>query len=217
VTLKLSFPDTRSVIGRVLLAGMIVSLLGPASARASLILSVQSTTAAAGSSGNGFDVQLTNSGPSAVTIAGFSFGVLTANTNVSLRDANTSTSAPYIFVGNSLFGPDLTGPTSGQSLSTSDVFVIPMAGTTLGGGATVGLGHLLFDVSAAATAGISAVTLAAFPVSSLSDPAGGNVAIQTLSPGQITITGVGVPEPFTLPTLLAGIALILGHAGKRRR
>jgi hypothetical protein len=217
VTHKLSFSITRFVLGKVLLAGMAVSFLGPASGHASLILSVQSATVAAGSSGNGFDVQLSNSGPSAVTIAGFSFGILTANTNISFRDANISTSAPYIFGSNSLFGPDLTGPTSGQSLSTSDIFAIPLAGATLGAGITVGLGHVLFDVSPAAAVGTSLVTLAGFPVSSLSDAAGNNVVIQTLSSGQITITGTGVPEPSTLATVLAGIALILGHGGRWRK
>jgi hypothetical protein len=203
-----------------LVAGIVVLLLGPASAHASLVLSAQSATAAAGSSGNAFDVELSNSGPSDVTIAGFSFGIITANLNISFRDANTSTVAPYIFGANSLFGPDLTGPTSGQSLTTSDVFAITMAGATIGAGITVGLGHVLFDVSPSATPGIFDVTLAAFPASSLSDPAGANLAIQTLSPGQITITGgggSGVPEPSTLTMLLAGSILTLGYAGRRRR
>jgi hypothetical protein len=217
VTHKLSFPVTRFVLGKVLFAGIALSFLGPASGHASLIFSVQSATAAAGSSGNSFDVQLSNSGPSAVTIAGFSFGILTANTNINFRDANISTSAPYIFGSNSLFGPDLTGPTSGQSLSTSDVFAIPLAGSTVGAGITVGLGHILFDVSPSATAGVSPVTLAAFPVSSLSDPAGNNLVIQSFSPGQITITGTGVPEPSTLATVLAGVALILGQCARWRR
>jgi hypothetical protein len=51
----------------------------------------------------------------------------------------------------------------------------------------------------------------------LSDPMGNNVAIQTLSPGQITITGTGVPEPSTLATVLAGIGLILGRGRAWRR
>jgi hypothetical protein len=213
----LSLFSTRLILRKILLAGMALSLLAPASGHASLILSVQSATAAAGSSGNSFDVQLSNSGPSTVTIAGFSFGILTANINISFRDANISTSSPYIFGSNSLFGPDLTGPTSGQSLSTSDVFAIPLAGTILGAGTTFGVGHILFDVSPGATAGTSAVTLAGFPVSSLSDPAGNNVVIETLSPGQITITGTGVPEPSTLATVFAGMGLILGHGRRSLR
>lgn len=217
MTHKSTFFHTRLVRGKVLLACMAISFLAPASGRASVILSVQSATAAAGSSGNSFDVQLSNSGPSAVTIAGFSFGILTANVNISFRDANISTTAPYIFGSNSLFGPDLTGPTSGQSLSTSDVFAIPMTGATLGAGTTVGVGHILFDVLPTATAGTSPVTLAAFPLSSLSDPLGNNVVIQTLSPGQITITGTGVPEPSTLATFLAGVGLILAHGKRRHR
>ena len=37
----------------------------------------------------------------------------------------------------SLFGPILTGPTSGQSLATSDLFSIPFSGITLDTGSTL--------------------------------------------------------------------------------
>lgn len=216
---KRNFTGTYAGLGKALLVGLMVLLLSPAGARASLIVSVGSATAAPGSSGNGLDVELSNTGPSAVTIAAFSFGVITPNLNISFTDANTSTvSSPYIFVGNSLFGPDLTGPTSGQSLATSDVFATVLAGATLNAGTTVGLGHLLFNVSSAATGGVSPVTLSAFPVTSLADPTGNNVAFQTLSPGQITITGAAaVPEPSTAVMLLFGALLTAGLARKKYR
>ena len=135
-----------------------------------------------------------------------------------MRDANTSTSAPYIFDGLSLFGPDLTGPTSGQSLIASDVFLVPFSGSTLGAGVTLGLGHILFDVALGAAPGVFPVTFTAFPATSLADPTGANLTIQTLSAGQITITGTAAaPEPRTLATLFFGLALLAGCADRRRR
>ena len=198
-------------------AGLAVLLLGPAGARASLIVSVQSVTAAPGSSANGLEVLLSNTGPSDITIAAFSFGVTTANPNISFTDANTSTvSAPYLFLGHSLFGPDLTGATSGQSLSTSDVFDNPLAGATLLSGTTAALGHILFDVSPGAGGGTFLVPLAAFPATSLADPAGSNINFQA-SFGQITITGAAAtPEPSTLVMLLSA-SMFLSRAALRRR
>ena len=192
---------------------MLALLLAPVSARADLLLSVDSVVALAGSSGNSLDVELTNTG-SPVTIGGFSFGVVTPGSDISFTDANTSTALTYIFAGNSLFGPDLTGPVAGQSLSTSDVFATPGGGTTLGTGATVSLANLLFDVSAGASAGVFPVAFEPFPVTSLSDASGNNLDISTLSAGSITIEPTAVPEPSTL-ALLAGF-LILTCAARRR-
>jgi len=216
--LRFSSRGRHSLFSTGLAAAVAAAFFCPASANASLIEMVQSATAAPGSSGNAFDVLLTNTGPSAITVGGFSFGISIANPSISFRDANTSTSAPYVFDGMSLFGPDLTGPTSGQSLVTSDVFLVPFAGSTLGAGVTVGLGHVLFDVAPGAAPGVFPVTLAGFPTTSLADATGANLAIQTLSAGQITITGAAaVPEPRTLATLFCGLALLAGCAGRRRR
>ena len=216
--LQLSSCGRQGPLLTMLVAGVAAAFLWPASANASLIVAVQSTTAAPGSSGNAFDVQLTNTGPSAITVGGFSFGILTGNPSISFRDANTSTSAPYIFDGMSLFGPDLTGPTSGPSLSTSDVFLVPLSGSTVGSGTTVGLGHILFDVSPGAAPGGFPVTLMGFPTTSLADPAATNLAIQTLSGGQITITGTAAtPEPGTFATLFGGLAFLTSCALRRRR
>jgi hypothetical protein len=184
---------------------------GSTIARAAVILSVQPATAAAGSSGNAFDVDLTNSGPASLTVGSFSFGIVTANFNISFTDANTSTTDPYIFAGHSLFGPDLSGPTSGQSLSASDLYAIPGSGFTLGAGRTVGLGHVLFDVSPSSTAGTFPVSLDVFPVTILSDPSGNSISIASLVPGEITITGgMAVPEPSSLLLFLTGAMLIAG-------
>src|SRR5438552_826527 len=86
-----------------ILVGM--ALLMSRSANAALVISAQSTTAAAGSTGNSFDVFLTNTGPSSVTLGGFSFE-LQVGPNITITSVNISTSvAPYIFGGHSLFGP----------------------------------------------------------------------------------------------------------------
>jgi hypothetical protein len=203
--------------GFVLAAGIVVGLLSQTTAQAAAIISVSSATAAAGSSANGIDVELINSGPSAFTIAGFSFGISIATVDVSFTGADTSTAAAYIFGTDSLFGPILAGPTSGQSLATSDLFAGPFSGFTVNPGVTVGLGHVLFDVSPTAGNGSFAVALALFPLTSLSDQTGGNFPIDALSAGQITITAgsAAVPEPASLSLLLSGMAA--GAVARRRR
>jgi hypothetical protein len=212
---------TRHVrLGFVPAAAVAFGLLGPAAAHASSIVLAQSVIASSGSSGNGLDIELTNSGASAVTIGGFSFGISIANADISFTDANTSTSASYIFGTDSLFGPDLTGPTSGQSLSTSDLFDIFFAGVTLNPGTTVGLGHVLFDVAPGAASGSFAVQLAFFPTTSLSDESGNNIAIDTLSNGLITITTPAapvVPEPSSFSLLFSGVVASAVMMVRRRK
>lgn len=213
---KASFPKQHSPLRSWLLVGSAFFLLGPATARAGVILSGQSVFATAGSSGNSLDIDLTNSGPSAITIGAFTFGISAANPNISFTDASISTAAPYIFGANSLFGPDLTGPTSGQSLATSDVFSIPLSGVTVSSGTTMGLGHISFNVAGTATAGAFLVSFAPFPTTSLSDPAGNAVSINTFSNGQITIRAAAVPEPSSRLPLLAGIVVVVGASVKRK-
>jgi hypothetical protein len=213
---KTNIPKQHSPFRSWLLVGSALFLLGSATARAGVIIIGQSVFAAAGSSGNSLDIDLTNSGPSAITIAGVSFGISIGNPNISFTDANILTAAPYIFGANSLFGPDLTGPTSGQSLSSSDVISIPLSGITLSSGATMGLGHIIFNVAGTATAGAFPVSFAPFPISSLSDPAGNGISINTFSNGQITITAAAVPEPSSRLPLLTGIVLVAGASVKRK-
>jgi hypothetical protein len=196
-----------------LIAGVAFGILGSASAwAASVTVSAGSVTVAPGSSMDSFDVDLTNLGSSALTIGGFSFELSVANADISFTGVNTSTAASYIFSGNSLFGPNLSGPTSGQTISASDAVLTPSTGTTINAGGTVGLGHVLFNVSAGAAAGTFAVDLTPFPNTTLSDALGNNVTINTLSPGQITITGpTSVPEPssfFILLLLLTATPLL---------
>lgn len=183
------------------------ALLSIPEARGNIIVSVQSTIVTAGSSGNVLDVELRNTGPSAITVEGFSFGVATKTSDINFTQANISTSLPYIFAGESTFGPDIT-VASGQTLTASDLD-ISFAGVNLASGATVGLGHLLFDVALTARSGAIPVTLQAFPATSLADAQGNDILIQQLFQGQITIEGTASPEPSFLPVFAAGTALLV--------
>jgi hypothetical protein len=196
--------------GLFLAAGLAAGLLGSLPAEATLIVGVQSVTAGANTNNDTLDVTLMNTGPSAVAVGGFTFEIISASSNISFIDANTSTAAPYVFDGNSAFGPDLTGPTSGPTLSTSDVDLLGSA--TVASGATVGLGHITFDVAAAAS-GIIAITLGPTPqFTSVADASGNNLPI-TLANGQVTISTV--PEPsLVLPLAMAAV---IGARRLRRR
>ena len=206
--------------GFVLAGGACACLLTPATAHASSIVLVQTVTATAGSSANAIDVELTNSGPADVTIGGFSFGITIANADISFTEANTSTAVAYVFGADSLFGPILAGPTAGQSLLASDIFSIPFSGATVGAGATVGLGRVLFDVAPNASSGSFAVNLALVPFTSLSDESGNDVAIDSFVSGQITIAGQPsdvVPEPASLLMLLSGVAILRARRSLNKR
>ena len=215
VKTKASLTKQRSLFKTLLVAGSAFFLFGSATARADLILSGQSVTATPGSSDDSLDIDLTNSGPLAIIIGAFSIGISTANPDISFTDANISTTAPYIFAGNSGFGPDLD-TTTGQSLIASDIFNIPLSGFTLNSGTTVGLGHIIFDVAGTATGGVFPMSFTSFPTTSLSDPAERAISIDTFSNGNITITGAAVPEPSSRPLLLAGIVLLVAARAKRK-
>jgi hypothetical protein len=195
----------------------IICLLGSTGALADVILTGQSVTVAAGSSNNAVEIDLTNSGPTDITVAAFSFGVQISDSDVSFTDVTTGTTSTYIFAGNSLFGPDLTGPTSGQSVIASDVFATPNKGAVLASGTTVGLGRISFDVAAGAASGSFPVNFLAFPTSSLSDPTPLDIHIDTLSPGGITILPTSVPEPSSLIPLLGCALLAVGTRGRCRK
>jgi hypothetical protein len=184
-------------------------------AKAGVILSIESVSADQNTTGNFFDVLLTNTGPSDVTIDSFAFGFLTTNVAIDFTDVTTSTTAAYIFAGNSLFGPDLTGPFTGQSVNTSDLAAI--SAVLISSGSTVGLGHVFFSVGGGAPGdyGVDFVPLA----TSLADAAGDPVAITTLQGGIISIAST-VPEPSSLASvafaLLVGLCTFGGTRRSRR-
>ncbi len=92
----------------------------PAPAHAGLIVSVQSVSANAGTSGNALEVDILNTG-AAVDIASFSFEIAvspTSGVTFTAADINT-TLFTYIFAGNSVQGPVINTST-GAVLDASD-------------------------------------------------------------------------------------------------
>jgi hypothetical protein len=192
-----------------------ILIAAPPLAQASLIIGVQNVGANSPSSADTLDVTLTNTGPGPVTLGGFSFGLSVTDPAITFTSATVATViAPYIFAGQSLFGPTISTSAPGQTLDASD---LGLTGATIAGGAAVGLGHVFFSVAAGDTAGPKAVTLAAFPTTGLSDVNDSFVAFSA-SNGMITIAGTssGVPEPSTILLMLAGITS-LTLAGRHRK
>lgn len=196
------------------LLAAVVALLAPGSARADLIITADNVTEAAGASGVSLDVTLTNTGPGAVGIGGFTFELTVGSSDITFTGVTTATAAPYIFDGLGLFGPNIGTVVTGQDIMASDVFSVIGSGTTLGSGATVGLGHLVFDVSPSAT-GTYPVMIAAFPATSLSDFSGADVPITRTLDGSIKIRGV--PEPASICMLGSGAVVAAFVTARRRR
>jgi hypothetical protein len=193
-----------------LLGAVSAALLCTGSAQADLILSVQSVTANAGSTGNTLELDLQNTGASAVSVEGYSFGIMTNTSNIDFTGATTATTQSYIFsadsFANATLGGNTTGAFTGQTLTAADFSLSNM--DSVAAGATVGLGEVFFDVAPGTGAGQIPVTLVTNPPDTvLSDPAGlpVNFDIQfipgTTTPATITVNSSGppaVPEPSTL-------------------
>jgi hypothetical protein len=191
-------------------------LLCPTPARATAILSIQSVIASSPSGGNEFDVVLTNTGPSSITVGGFGFELTTSDANITFTSATISTILfAYVFSGHSLFGPTISTSAPGQTIDASDFFDTANMGAVIGSGMSVGLGHVFFDVAGGDTPGPKPVDFTAFPVTNLSDNLGNNITFNS-SPGTITIASSAVPEPSSLLLTLLGFP-VLAWAGKRLR
>jgi hypothetical protein len=191
------------------LLGAALAFAGSLSVQASPIMIAGTTMANAGSAGNAFDFTLFNSGPSPITLGAFSLEISVADPHVSFTSATTATSLPYVFAGDSLFGPVISTSGPGQVLDASDACDL-CAGGTVAAGATVGLAHMFFDVLAGAPAGPLTVSIAAFPFTSLSDSLGNDLAA-TLQDGTITINSNGnpIPEPSTLALLALAMLFLV--------
>ncbi|NDQ58860.1 MAG: PEP-CTERM sorting domain-containing protein [Acidipila sp.] len=207
------FPRVSSRFTILLMLAITVFLLSSEPARANtLTISIQSPSSVnAGTSGNGLDIFLTNFNGPAVSIAAFTFEISTSSAVVAFTGADTATQLnPYIFAGNSLFGPNITVANTGGILSASDIFGVPAAGVLLGAGATVGLGRLWFNVSSTATSQLVNLTFTGFPATGLSDEFGNNVAVATLTGGQVNIIATTTPEPSSLTLMLTAVPLFWG-------
>ncbi len=182
-------------------------------ARAGLIVSVENVSADAGTTGNTLEVDVTNTGGSAVAIAAFSFEISAAGgSGITFTGADTDTSVnTYIFAGNSLFGPTISTMT-GTTLDASDIAA--SGSTSLGTNSTLALGLVSFDVAGSAPSGPVNVTLTGYPATSLSDPNASNIPIDTLNNGTITISQSAIPEPSSVVSATLGF---LGAAWLIRR
>lgn len=137
----------------ILLAVLGLCLLVSPPAHGGTIVSVDSVAAGPGTINDSFDVVLTNTGPSAITVGSFTFNITTLNPDISFTDATTATAAATYVFSSSLFGPDLTGPNSGQTFTLAPFDISGAGDVTIGPGVTVGLGHVLFDVANGAAPG----------------------------------------------------------------
>jgi hypothetical protein len=189
-------------------------------ARADLVFGIAGGPATPGSSFNSFDVTLTNSGPSDVVIAGFSFEITTTSAYVNFSDVTVSTqSAPYIFGAYSEFGPDITIFASGNTVLAGDNYVTPFEGVTLATGQTLDLGHVVFTLDSTAPSTPIPINFSTDASTGVNDPNG--IPFQDLSipgPGVLTIPvgGAAVPEPSSFVLALQGL-LLFGYIAKKCR
>ena len=212
----------RTALQRSLLCGVLALLAGmffPGPAKAdSLDLSLADlpSSVSAGDTGS-FEVILTDvSGTSGVTIGGFDFELDTTSSDVTLTDANTSTSDPYIFAGNSLVNAFFLGDlvVSNPPLIANDEAL--SGGTMLTAGQSVALGEVFFSVSP--TASTEQIGIDFLPdFTDLSDPAGDAISIDSAIGGTLNIVGsTTVPEPSSGVMLLCGL-LVIWFIGRRSR
>jgi hypothetical protein len=195
------------------IAAAVLMVASPATA--AVILTAGSTPALPGDTGDTLDIVLSNTGPSSIVVNSFNFEITVSNVAITFTDATTGTvAAPYIFSGHSLFGPDIATSGPGQLLDASDLFDTPASGATVGAGVTVGLGHVFFNVSNAASGSYTVSFNPGSAATSLSDPNGGPITIDQFNNGTITIPGASVPEPSAAIPVLAGLAWI---CSRRRR
>jgi hypothetical protein len=164
---------------------------------------------------------LTNNGPGSISVQSFSFEVSVATPNITFTGANFATVAStYIFAGDSfdaMNGFTLNISSPGQALDANDG-TNDGAGISLNSGQTLALGHILFDVTGGAAAGPFAVSFTGGSAeNNLTDPQGANIPVDTLTGGTINISAVSsVPEPSSLPLVLAGTAALAALIRRRR-
>jgi len=166
-------------------------------ARATLMLTAQSVTANAGAVNDAFDVYLTNSGATPVDVAAFSFEITTSSSDVTFEESTTATSLfPYIFAGNSIFGPVISTSAPGQTLDASDVAAGVGTFTVINPGSSFGLGKVFFDVAPGASAEVAPVDFnTSTALTSVLDQFG-NLLTLDFSNGQITISAAArSPSP----------------------
>ena len=197
-------------------------LIAGQTVHADLMFSAENVTAAPGSTGNGLDVTLTNTGSTAVDIGGFAFQITVNSSDINFTGATVDTAMAYVFAGgNSTYGPDglpiNLADLPSQTLEVGDNFL--MSSVSLASGVTVGLGHVLFDVASTAIPGsVYSVSFGGdFYANNLSDGAGTPLTINALNDGSITVpSAVASPEPSSF-LVAAGVIVLTGLCEGVRR
>ncbi len=205
----------RLAAGAAGILGGLLAALGPA--RADLLFSMQSVTANPGDVNDMFEVDVTNTGTTAVDLAAYSFEIDATSTDITFEQSTTGTVPhAYVFAGNSFVDDFVSGVTSisapGESLSANDLGEIPASFTTIAQGAEFGMSEVFFDVAPGAASEVLPVDFnISIADSSASDPNGNAIALD-FSNGQIPINAV--PEPSS--AVLLSTALIGWLAARRR-
>lgn len=187
-------------------------------AQADIRIIVGSATVGSPSTGNTFEVSITNVGSTAsVPIAGFSFGLsVPGASGITFTDATISTVLnSYLFAGQTSTPPFSLDSFPNQSFIASD-FYAQNGGIVINPGQTFGLGLITFDVASNA-ANQTTVTLAAFPATSLNDdnsPIPNDVEFTGFN-GTISLSAV--PEPATWAMIGVGSVTLTGWYYRRRQ
>ena len=195
-------------------SAMVCIVMGTSSAHAGLIFGITTNVANPGSSSNSLDVTLTNTGTSSADdalISGFSFEITATSTDVTFGGVSTSTnSVPYIFAGNSLYGPDINLGigSGGQSISAGDNYALANSDIRLAYGQTIGLGFVSFELSSTTSLKPIGITFTAYPTTGVNDSTGFQYEFNLPANTRIDVTSV-VPEPSTLITLGIGMLGLL--------
>jgi hypothetical protein len=154
-----------------------------------------------GSSGT-IEVDVENTGGSSIVIGGFTFEI-SGDPDIDFTGAGFSTSAPYIFAGDS-FDQVNSLPLNASTGSSLSAFDISNSGNgdALGAGQTAGLALVTFNVSSAAALGPVTVSFSTDPANTnLSDQNGNPITVDTFASGTIDV----IPEPSAAAMLLAAL------------
>ncbi len=209
---------TQHMLQNALVAAFALGLLGGSAAHADIIVMVGNSGVFTPSSGNTVEVNLTNTGPGAVVIGGFSLEVTTADPFITFTGATMATATPYIFAGNSGDVADsfpLAFSSPGQTIDAGDFYATFGSGTSLSAGQSAGLALLSFDVAPGDPNTTVLFDVTAYPSTSLSDADGNDITIDSVASGKITLTTAAVPEPTTFLLLLP--LAVLTMLVRRRR
>jgi hypothetical protein len=186
---------------------LIACLSGAQTARASALVTIQSVFAMPGEVNDVLNVYITNLGAAPLDVAEFAFEIDTTSPDITFEQATTATTLyPYVFAGNSLFGPVISTSSPGQKLDASDIAATPTSFTVVNPGASFGLGEIFFNVAPWAANQLAPVnfnTSSAF--TSVSDQ-NGNLQPLDFAAGSINVVA---PEPSTWILLVVPLAWIL--------